>query len=248
MLEDVDNRALGAVRFTDVVTSARLEGPIGVEAAGIATVRNRSGLYVIVKAPQLAAHIAAFQAVPAAPALGAAAVLLTVRPRRRDFLPRQVRLSLPRDPDPAHALAADSLFQPIDVPLFRAPGARAEAGWASVRVSVRAPAGGPGLANVYLRVLRTRDAVVLGRGLTDHRGEGVVFVAGLPLVNWNEGEGEVSTSEVDVTLEGFRDSAAPSVPDPDRFEARLAGLPRAAVPLRLATGRELVAALELPLA
>src|SRR6185312_4023115 len=75
----LDRRALAALRFVDA-TGAQVVTPVAVSADGAKFVRTRSGLAAVLAAPGLEAHESAFQAPPAAPAIGSVTVELDVRP------------------------------------------------------------------------------------------------------------------------------------------------------------------------
>lgn len=225
--EAVEPRVLGAVRFLDAATLLPVGAPLSVGGDGVRLVRNRQGLYVLAEAPGPRAE-------------------MTVRDPGGRYLPRRLGVDLPRDPDPAHADQAGSLFRPVDVLLYPAPAASVAPGWAVVRATVvRAGSGSP-LGGALLRVLRKADGVVLARALSDWRGsvrgEALVAVPGIPITTWGDGEPEapVLVNEVPVTLEAFVDPAFDPLgpaPDPDRLESLRGGLPSASAELRLASGR-----------
>lgn len=252
--ERVEQRVLGALRCVDATTRAPVELPVTFAAEGVRLLRNRSGLLVIGEWAPLAAHAAAFEAPPAAPPTGSLSLDLTVRDASDRYLPRRVRMALPRDPRPERAAEADSLFLPIDVPMYPSPGAPVGANWVGLRATVTGTASGDALGGVLLRVVS--EGQVLARGLTDWRGEALVPVAGVPVTTWSTEPGAVIVTEIPATLEavfdpasGLRTPAAavrtgrvpPTLPlvDPEAIEAARAGLPQAARALRLAAGRSL---------
>jgi hypothetical protein len=215
--EAVDRRVLGAVRFLDSVSGAEVADGVRVDAPGVRWVRNRRGWWVAAAVPGLEKHVDAFEQPPTKPARGSVAVEMTVRDGAGRYLPRRATLALPRDPAPARADREDSLFRPLDVALHRAPSARMGPGWAVVRVSAArddVPAGG-----ALLRLVR-QDGTVMGTGMTDSRGEGVVAVAGVPVTTWEEGDGGVLSTEIDARLEVVWDPDGADPPDPDALEAR----------------------------
>jgi hypothetical protein len=246
-LEHVDRRVLGAVRFVDAATGVDVQEPLQVTAPGVRWIRNRTGWYVIAGVPGLEAHVDAFAAPPSAPPLESLAVTLTVRDPHGRYLPRLHTLRLPRDPDPAHAGAAGSLFDAVDVQLFSAPVARPPAGWAVVRASITAAGTDAPVAGALVRVVRAGDGPRLAAGLSDDRGEALVPVPGIPLTTSDGGPGPVVATEVQVTLEVIVDPAAAGVPDPDDLEARHAALRVASSNAMLAAGRVLVATFSVPL-
>jgi len=154
----------GAVRFTDATTGRAGRTRLRVEAPGASLVRNRSGLYVIRRWDELAAHESEFLSPPSVrrPARDPE----TQRDRSAgDYLSVAAQVRLPRVSDPAHAADADSLFQPAVVPLYPSASAPVGANWAVLRVSLSEAASGDALGGALLRV--RSNGAVLARGLTD---------------------------------------------------------------------------------
>jgi hypothetical protein len=240
ILEHVDRRVLGAVRFVDAATRVPVPEPLLVTAPGVRFIRNRSGWYVIAAAPGLERHVDAFHAPPAVPPLESIALTLTVRDPGGRYLPRVHTLRLPRDPDPASP-AATSLFRPVDVTLFPAPATRPPVGWAVVRASVVAAVTGAPVAGALIRVVRTSEGRHLASGLTDERGEAIVSVPGIPITTSEEGDGPVVATEIEVTLEVIVDPAVAGAADPDDLELRHAALTVTTVTAMLASRRVLIA-------
>jgi hypothetical protein len=239
ILEHVDRRVLGAVRFVDAATRVPVPEPLVVTAPRVRLRRNRSGWYVITAAPGLEPHLDAFLAPPATPPVGAIAVTLSVRDPGGRYLPRVHTLRLPRDPDPTSP-AATSLFHPVDVTLFAAPATRPPVGWAVVRASVATAATGAAIAGALIRVVRTTEGRHLASGLTDERGEAIVSVPGIPITTSEDDAGPVVATEIEVTLEVIVDPAVARAADPDDLEARRAALTVATVTAMLASRRVLV--------
>jgi hypothetical protein len=256
--ERVEQRVLGAVRWVDATTLTPLEEPITAEGDGVRLVPNRRGLHVIREWPPLAAHAEAFEAPPAVPPVGSLTLALTVRDPSGRYLPRRVRIALPRDPRPEHAAEPDSLFRPVDVAMFPSPSAPVGANWVELRVTVTETATGDALGGALLRVVS--EGQLLARGLTDWRGEALVPVAGVPVTTWSAEPGPVVVTEIVATLEAVFDPATgrrtpaaavragqpPVVPplvDADAVDAARADLPRAARALLLAAGRSIHAAI-----
>jgi hypothetical protein len=246
ILDQVDRRVLGAVRFLDASTGTEVREPLTVTGPGVRWIRNRAGWYVIANAPGLDAHTDAFLAPPPAPPLESVGIALTVADPGGRYLPRQHTLRLPRDPDPLHAAAPGSLFRPIDVVLFPTPAARPPSGWSVVRASVTVVGTAAPVAGALVRVARSSDGQRLASGLSDARGEALVPVPGIPLTTSDEGSGPVMATEVEVTVEVIVDPAAAGVPDPDDLEARRVALRVASTNVMLAAGRELVASFSIP--
>ena len=259
----VEARVLGALRCMDATTLVPLTLPVAVAGPGASFVRNRSGLYVLRDWTALAAHATAFEAPPAAPPVGEAPPLdLTLIEPSGQYLPRRVRLALPRDPNPANAAAAGSLFRAIDVAMYPSPQAPVATNWTVLRVTAVEAASGDALGGALLRVMA--NGTVLARGLTDWRGEALVPVSGVPVTTWSDDPNAVIVSEIPASLEAIFDPAAgrrtpaaairtgeppvaPPLVDPDAIENARAGLPQASRAVQLATDRSLTLSLSIAL-
>jgi len=251
-LERVDTRVLGALRCIDATTRAHIDAPLDVRAANASLLRNRSGLFVIARVQALLAHTLSFDAPPAQPALGSIGLSVQVRDPAGRYLPRLVQLALPRDPLPAHATQAGSLFRAVEVPLYPASACTTGANWAVLRASVRDTASGDALGGALLIV--TNNGNLLGRGLSDWRGEALVAVPGVPATTWSDDPHAVVVSEIAAQIEAVFDPAsgtrvaatqvragrAPArlpLVDPDALEAQRAALPHATQAVSLAAAR-----------
>lgn len=234
-LQRDEHRVLAAVEFIDATSGARIAQPLRVAPADPATpagrfIRNRGGLLVLWSHPALAAHAASFDTPPAQPALGSVALALRVADPAGRYQPRAFTLALPRDPDPAHAAQAGSLFRPLQVELFRSAAAPLVGNWTPLHVRV-AESGGDLLGGALVEV-RGAGNELLARGTTDWRGEALLPVAGLPITTWGADDGDVVVTETAATVHAFhvaalgtrtpaaqvaagRASAAPPCPDPD---------------------------------
>lgn len=260
-LERQERRVLGALRCIDAGTLVPVPTPLQVEVPGARVQRNRSGLYVIVQADALREHEAAFEAPPAEPDLASVALEARIEDPGGVYLPRRAALSLPRDPDPSHAAQANSLFRTIEVPLFPSATAPVGMNWAVLRVALREQASGDALGGALLLV--RNNGTVLGRALSDWRGEAFLPVAGVPVTTWSDDPDVVVVTELQAQLEWVFDPAAgtrtpqadvragraPAVlprVDPDALEAQRATLPHATQAVTLAAGRSQT--LSLPLA
>jgi hypothetical protein len=248
----LDHRALGAISFVDATTRVRVRDRLRLSAPGAVFVRNRSGAYAITAARGLAAHLDAFAAPPDAPGIATVAVEVSVEDPSRHYLPRIVRLRLPRNPDPAHADEPGSLFQIAEIPLYPAPVAPIYPGWAVVRVSVTRAGSGEGLPWALLRLHKSSVATTveppLARGLADARGEALVPVSGIPVTNWDAADGgPVLSSDVEAVLEAYFDPTASTPPDPDLIYIKRNTLAKASVTVRLASGKEVAVRVEIPI-
>lgn len=262
-VERIESRVLGAVRVVDASTGAPLDRSIEmlVVEGGARVLRNRSGLYVIHDWVALAAHAAAFSQPPDAPPLGSQLLELRLADHAGEYLPRSVSIALPRDPDPAQAGEANSLFQPIEVALYPSPVAAVGGNWSVLRASV-VDDSGAALGGALLRV-RRGDAV-LARGLSDWRGEALLPVVGVPVTTFSDDEDAVVVDEIDVVLDAFFDVTAglrtpaadvatgrepaqlPTV-DPEALDAAADGLPGTSVVLAIAARRSVHRTLTIPL-
>ncbi len=248
--DNLDNRVLGAVRFVDAIRGIPVTDPLSVTAEGVRIIRNRSGLYVIAEAAGTAAYSARFRlpeppeaALP--PAIGSVKVTLTVVDPSGRYLPRTATIDVPRDPDPAHADQAASLFQPVDRELFPSPTATVGEGWAALRLSIKRTGSDAGLPYAYVRVRRSSNDSLLARGIADERGEMLVGIPGIPVTTWSVSSGSpVTTSTIHARVVAYFDIDAfdpttGTYPDPDAFDSSFATLPHSSdVELDLASGRE----------
>jgi len=214
--------------------------------------RNRSGLYVIAQADDLAAHETAFEEPPAVPPLESVTLQVTVTDPAGLYLPRRARLRLPRDPARTAGGQPGALLRAMELPLFPATVAPVGANWAVLHASVRESASGDALGGALL--LARANGQVLARALTDWRGEALLGVAGVPVTTWSDDPDAVVVTELAAQLEWVFDPAAGTrVPaadvragrmpavlplvDPDALEANLSSLPHGALAVTLAAGR-----------
>jgi hypothetical protein len=243
MKERLDNRVLGAVRWLDAVTERPIAQPLAVASSDLRFVRNRSGLSVIVSAAGLGAYEACLDLNSLSPADVVPDLSLDLTAAVSDptgrYLPRRFSLKLPRTAQPPRLpngrRPADSLFEPVSISLLPSPLAEVATGWAQVRVTARTAAGGP-LKNLFLRVVATAGNAILGRGMTDARGEGLVIVPGLKLFAPGNTPEEVTTRETEVRLE-----AIPPTGDDDPVDWTeldpLAAAPENVTTLKLKAGK-----------
>lgn len=254
-VERVERRVLGALRCVDATTGAPLGRPLRVQGPDGARIqRNRSGLLVIHEWPPLALHAAAFPAAPEDIPVGSLPLMLTVSDPLGHYLPRLVRVDLPRDADPANAGQPDSLFRPLNVPMYPSATSPVSANWACVGVNVVEEGSGDALGGVLLRVVA--DGRLLALGLSDWRGEAWVPVAGVPVTTWSTQPGAVIVTQIQAELQAVADPqsvtrtpqtavqhgrvpGALPVVDPAGIETARAGLPQASTLVQLAAGRPL---------
>jgi hypothetical protein len=178
------------------------------------------------------------------------------------YLARTATIALPRDARPENSSNADSLFNPVDVELYRSAAAPLGANWVALRVALSEQASADALGGALMRV--RSNGRTLARGLSDWRGEALVPVVGVPITTWSEDENAVVVTAIDATLELFFDptaggirtpavdvaagrapTAAPA-PDPARAEANPAALQTEAA-IRLTSGQPLALSIKLDL-
>jgi hypothetical protein len=265
----INERILGVIRFVDSVTRLPVNTPLHVRAIGMRAhgasettterqidvkwTRTRSGAYALRAIPGLdGADPAVLAATP-----GAFDLDITVHDASGGYLPRRRTIRLPRDPaleladddppelpsdlDPDQEDTPGSLFHPIDVLLFPAPGMQVSPGWAAVRATIVGSSPTTRLAGALVRVVREDedDTTHLGNGLSDERGEALVAVTGIPATSFNGDDGPVMSPGADVTLEIVFDPNAATPPDPFDLERRRASLLVRTRSLRLVPGRVL---------
>lgn len=262
--EFIETRALAALRPVDAATGIALDDALRVRAldGDAVFVRNGRGLLVLTRWSTLAAHADAFAAPPPLPAVGSRSLRVAIEDPAGRYLPRIATLTLPRDPDPAHADQPDSLFQAIDVPMFPASHSATGSNWSLLRVSLREDGSGDALGGALLRVIH--DGQVIARGLSDGRGEALVAVVGVPVMTFGEDdEDTVIVSTIAIALQAVFDPAAGSrtpaaaldagvdapapLVDPIDLENRVAQLPTHSMALQIAARRSLSVAMTLEL-
>lgn len=181
----LDRRVLGALELIDAATGVRLSAPMRVTGEALGCVQNRSGLHVIDRLhprtedeAALARHLDAFDAAPGTPAAGALPFTLTITDPAGRYLPRRVTLALPR---------GEALNTPVAVTMYPAPAAPMGQNWSGIRATLERRSGAERLplAGARLRLLRDSDGEVLGTGFADARGEALVPVVGLPVIDFD---------------------------------------------------------------
>lgn len=206
MNEHVDRRVLGAIRWVDAVTQSVIVQPLRVEAASASLTRNLRGLSVVTAAAGLENYPGTFDLAALLEADAKPDGSVTVQGRVTDptgtYLPRAFTLKLPRAATPGRTLPVNSIFAPMDLALLPTPQAKVMAGWAQVRVTVRKKKDATVFPQVLVRVVLASDhSQVLGRGMSDARGEALVVVPGLPLFQPGATPELVVTSETAAHVE-----------------------------------------------
>jgi hypothetical protein len=243
-------RIWGALRFVDAMSGHTVDSPLRVDLPGARLQRNRSGFFVVTALDDGANLSArrdyenAFDPIPPAPALALQGTVIDPAGR---YLPRRFTLDLPRSPLAAAPGSAAPLFEAAAITLDPSSATALLPTWAALRLSVRR-AGAPA-AQAAVRVQRTGSEAVLGRGLTDARGEALVAVVGVAQITPGAEELVVET-EIAVDIVVSADTTLPpgTLVDPDLLATRPlgAGLSRLIVPRNLASGRIEVMNLTLP--
>jgi hypothetical protein len=229
--ENNDRRTLGALCFVDSATRAVIRRPLDVRAEGLSIIPNRSFLHVIVSAKVLERHVSAFESPPSDPDIGDLKFLVTVSDPIRNYLPRLVRIALPRTTDPNDA---DSLFTPISVPMYAASTRPSSPNWSVIRASVvdgDSPGANRPVGGALVRVVREEGGTLLAGGMTDARGEAMIVVPGIPVNSYVTentlpdadpqdhddwvATGSVVETETSVNLEVIADRTHPWPADPD---------------------------------
>jgi hypothetical protein len=234
MIEFLDRRALGAIEFVDAITAARMRAPLRVEPSDerVVITTNRSALYVIRSAPGLEHHLGEFEQAPATPALGSLDFGISASDPAHRYLSRTTRIKLPRKDAPQSD--AQSVLNPIVVPLYPASAAAVGSNWAVLRARVQ-DGTARGLSNVLVVVSPQLAGFSPVTAVTDERGEALVAVTGVAPVLPSGGGAAVLTREfscdVTVVLDRRVVRVEPAVgsnppPDPESIAAdRLAGSP-----------------------
>lgn len=243
-------RVWGALRFVDAMSGHTVDSPLRVDLPGARLQRNRSGFFVVTALDDVANlddrrnYENAFDPIPPAPALSLAG---TVSDPAGRYLARRFTLVLPRSPLPVPPSAMAPLFEAATVTLDPSSATALLPTWAALRLSVRR-AGAPA-AQAVIRVHRPGSETVLGRGMTDARGEALLAVVGVAQLTPGAEELVVETEiAVDIVVSADITLAPGALVDPDLLAARPlgAGLSRLIVPRNLASGRIEVMNLTLP--
>jgi hypothetical protein len=237
----------------------RAATPVSVIAPGVKLLVKRPGELVVLDAPGFSKYTASFDT-PATPAPGSVAVQLDIRPANPGYGARRFALSLPRDPDPAHAASDASLFRPVEIPLLPSPQATVTGLVAALRVTVTRSDDNRRIEGALVR-LRPEGGRPQAVALTDSAGDALLLIAGIPLAS--PGPGGVVRSDIGAQLDaivdpvfvrfhtideidGARAAAArrnSALTDPDDVEKRFAAKATAPKDVRIAPGQTRTAAI-----
>jgi hypothetical protein len=186
--------------------------------------------------------------------VGAVTLQLDIRPTDPALGARRAAVALPRDPDPAHADQADSLFRPIRIALLPTPMAALTGLTAALCVTVRRADDARRIEGALVR-LRPAGGRPEARAMTDAAGDALLLVPGVPLAS--PGAGAVVRPDIAADLDAVvdpvlarfhrdaeiaeaRDAARRLVRgfiDPDDLAGRLGGAATPAQAVRLEAGR-----------
>jgi len=215
----LDRRALALLALVDPF-GRPLQGPALLSGEGLRSVAKPGGRWAILACKGLEAHVVAFAAPPASPAVGSVACAIDIRPADSGLSPRRAVVPLPRDPDPAHKGEDDSLFAPVRITLLPSPRCAVPATSAAVRVTVRKRNDGRRVANALVRVA-SDNGQFAAQSVTDAAGEALVIMPDFPL-SFTGGGGSVSDA-LPAKVTAVADPASAVLVDDADATAALAG-------------------------
>lgn len=242
MVELVDRRVLGAVRLLDGVTDTPVRRPMTVEGTGLRFYRNRIGLYVIVGADGFdKEYLSRFEDPPANPSAGSLPFVVEVHDPVHAYLPVLASISLPLPFDPENDIR--DLQQPVDIALASSAARSTPLTWANLRVLVLDTADAP-IRGALVDAAPAGGGDRIGWGITNHNGEALVPVPGLPAMREIENDpldaedNEIVTAETSVTVTATADPELPWPVNPVTLAAGGGALRTASVsPVALQPGR-----------
>lgn len=247
-----ERRILAAIVLLDALGN-RVRVPVAASAQGGTIRQKEAGMLLVAGAPGLADHAARFAAPLGVPALGSVELAVDLVPSDPALARRAAVVPLPRDPDPAAAGNANSLFRPQEIVLWPSPLAAPTGLAAALRVTLRRADDRRRIEGAVVRV--QPDGRPPALALTDAAGEALLLVAGVPLATPGGGAvvlpdiGATVMARVDPAVARFHaeaDLAAAradaarrhaGLPDPDALLTRAGATATADHPVRLAAGR-----------
>lgn len=222
-----DKRALAALEFIDASTKERVTSGLTVSSTKLKLTANRSGLFAITDLAalsepeaELEKHLRIFKDLPDEPTVNSLGFSAQVKDQTGRYLPRIVKFSLPQNPSDLSTLKFE---------LSPAPIAPLGANHSGIRASLeqivdeeRVPLIG---ARVSLR--RISDNTEIGFGYSDKRGEVLVIVVGLPVIDFSTSEEEdaedediaIGTKKTPVRLAIQTSTGTGWPPDPDAISS-----------------------------
>lgn len=253
MPDQIDRRVLGALQFTDRATKEWIISPLSVSSNQARIFRKTNGLYVIAEADGLEEHITSFELAPDHPPTASIAIDVSVKDLSGQYLPRRVRVRLPRDPDPDKSTQPESLFQPVNISLYPSVAARLSDTWSTIRASVIEVGTKDGtktpVSGSLLRVVRKSDDKVLSSGISDPNGEALIIVPGIPIINFSHIDDtnvDPESIKTEVRLELSHRQKRPWPINPDELERDHSGSIHYQKEFFLQTGKLIRANIELP--
>jgi len=193
MVEHIDQRILGALRVLDGVTGLPLNCPLVVKSPGVRMLRNSRGDIVVLDAPGFTAYRRTFLTLPADPPLESVELTFSLADPQGHYLPRQVMVKFPRDPDPA---SPNSLFTPWAVHMYPACTATPGINWGVIRATLREQDTNLRLPWGMVHIRKNPGSDVLASGQADWRGEALVAVPGIEANMPASGGGAVTTNQI----------------------------------------------------
>lgn len=198
--ERIDRRYFGALRCIDRVTGMQIRRPMSIKASGLSGFSNRSSLYVISNATGLESHESSFLKAPDEPAPESLSFDVSIEDPMGQYLARTYSLKLPRPPGPEES---GSIFNPVDINMFAAPAAHSSPNWSIIRASLYDLADMAALIPVPGALLRISDAegALMMSGMSDQRGEAALYVPGIPITTFSNGEEPAGDPDEDLDPE-----------------------------------------------
>lgn len=174
----LDRRALALITLRDAF-GRLVASPVQVSGDGVRTLAKGGGTVAVLEAPGFAEYSSSFAGPPAAPAVEASSIELTIAPAEPRLQARVVVIRLPRDPDPAKSDQPQSLFRPIEVPLLATPLQGRDALACVLRVRVHRKGDNALVGGALVRA-KSNNGKFAAMGITDRTGEAVLVFADLP--------------------------------------------------------------------
>ena len=210
----LDRRMIAAIQASDPL-GRPIDGGVEAEAVGARFFTKPDGTVILQSWSRLEGFDAAFENQPSSPAIGSRTLDLLITPRSGAVMSRRATISLPRDPDPANATNANSLFRAVTITMpasasIKVPGQACCLLAGVVRNTDDAP-----VAGAVLRLTSDANPQLTTLGITNRQGEALLLVAGLPLAE--VGAGAALIEDHKATLELFVD---PDAIDTDGRDAK----------------------------
>jgi hypothetical protein len=239
--EIVQQDILAALRFVDDITGRTVPDAVQLQAPKLTLYPKRNGDLIVLDAQNFAAAGTDYP--------------IDIRPLAIGYASRRVMLHLPRDPDPANAANANSLFQPALVPLLPSPDYRVGANLALLRVTLRRSTDQLRIGNALVQLTTTLPGNPGARALTDAAGEAILVLSGVPLTV--PGPGAIVVADIAASLlllvdpaiavftadadtaaaRAASQSQTTGFPDPDDLAARFGPTAPAATAVTIGAGR-----------